>query len=49
MDYIAAVSWATLEPVEQVHAGDLFAIAAWVGTTRLLDNFIVSNESPQLN
>ncbi len=48
IDYIAAVNWATLEPVEQVRAGDLFAVAAWVGTTRLLDNFIVSNESPQL-
>jgi pantoate--beta-alanine ligase len=41
VDYIAAVSWATLEPVETALAGTLFAVAAWVGKTRLIDNFLV--------
>jgi pantoate--beta-alanine ligase len=41
VDYIAAVDWATLEPVNEVGPGNLFAVAAWVGTTRLIDNFVV--------
>ncbi|HEV2323412.1 MAG TPA: pantoate--beta-alanine ligase [Terracidiphilus sp.] len=41
VDYIALVDWATLEPVETVAAGTLFAVAAWVGTTRLIDNTIL--------
>jgi pantoate--beta-alanine ligase len=47
VDYIAAVDWATLEPVKEVkEAGKvgsrtLFAVAAFVGTTRLIDNFVV--------
>jgi pantoate--beta-alanine ligase len=41
VDYIAAVNWATLEPVETAQPGTLFAIAAWVGKTRLIDNFVV--------
>jgi pantoate--beta-alanine ligase len=41
VDYIAAVNWATLEPVQTAAPGTLFAVAAWVGTTRLIDNFIV--------
>ncbi|WP_263358752.1 pantoate--beta-alanine ligase [Acidicapsa ligni] len=41
IDYIAAVDWGTLLPVEKVVPGNLFAIAAWVGSTRLIDNFIV--------
>ena len=40
VDYIAAVDWATLEPVELLVQGGLFAIAAYVGTTRLIDNFV---------
>jgi pantoate--beta-alanine ligase len=40
LDYIAAVDWATLEPVDIVGPGTLFAVAAWVGTTRLIDNLI---------
>jgi pantoate--beta-alanine ligase len=40
IDYIAAVDWATLEPVSEVVPGNLFAVAAFVGTTRLIDNFI---------
>ena len=41
VDYIAAVDWATLEPVEVAAPGTLFAVAAWVGETRLIDNAII--------
>lgn len=41
IDYIAAVDWATLQPIETARPGTLFAVAAWVGKTRLIDNFIV--------
>jgi pantoate--beta-alanine ligase len=40
-DYIALVDWATLEPVATAAPGTLFAVAAWVGATRLIDNTIV--------
>jgi pantoate--beta-alanine ligase len=38
LDYAAIVSSTTLEPVEQISPGDLIAVAAWVGDTRLIDN-----------
>jgi pantoate--beta-alanine ligase len=41
IDYIAAVDWATLQPVEVAVPGTLFAVAAWVGQTRLIDNAIL--------
>lgn len=41
VDYIQAVDWATLDPVERVEPGTLFAVAAFVGKTRLIDNFLV--------
>jgi pantoate--beta-alanine ligase len=41
VDYIAAVDWATLEPVKTAEPGTLFAVAAWVGITRLIDNVVV--------
>lgn len=41
IDYIVAVDWATLLPVEQALPGTLFAVAAWVGKTRLIDNMII--------
>jgi pantoate--beta-alanine ligase len=41
VDYVALVDWATLEPVEVAAPGMLFAVAAWVGTTRLIDNTIL--------
>lgn len=40
VDYVAAVDWATLEPVDELVPGTLFAVAAFVGTTRLIDNFV---------
>jgi pantoate--beta-alanine ligase len=42
VDYIQLVDWATLEPAETAVAGSLFAVAAWVGATRLIDNTILS-------
>lgn len=38
IDYIEVVDWSTLEPVDFATPGALFAVAAWVGTTRLIDN-----------
>lgn len=40
-DYIEVVDWATLEPVEIAVPGTLFAVAAYVGPTRLIDNAIL--------
>jgi pantoate--beta-alanine ligase len=41
VDFVALVDWATLEPVEIAAPGTLFAVAAWVGATRLIDNTIL--------
>ena len=41
VDYIALIDWATLEPVEVAAPGTLFAVAAWVGMTRLIDNAVL--------
>jgi pantoate--beta-alanine ligase len=41
VDYIELVNWATLEPMESVAPGSLFAVAGWVGATRLIDNAIL--------
>jgi len=41
MDYIELVDWATLETVNTAVPGSLFAVAAWVGKTRLIDNTIL--------
>lgn len=41
VDYLALVDWATLEPVETAVPGTLFAVAAYVGSTRLIDNTIL--------
>jgi pantoate--beta-alanine ligase len=40
VDYLAAVDAQTLLPVDSVVRGTLVAIAAWVGSTRLIDNFL---------
>jgi pantoate--beta-alanine ligase len=42
VDYIALVDWATLEPVEIAAPGSLFAVAAYVGPTRLIDNTVLA-------
>lgn len=41
IDYIALVDWNTLLPVETAAPGTLFAVAAYVGSTRLIDNAIL--------
>ncbi len=41
IDYIALVDRSTLLPVETAAPGALFAVAAWVGSTRLIDNTIL--------
>ena len=42
VEYIEVVDWKTLEPVENAASGTLFAVAAWVGETRLIDNTIIA-------
>jgi pantoate--beta-alanine ligase len=42
VDYIALVDWSTLEPVDTAVPGTLFAVAAYVGSTRLIDNAILN-------
>ena len=40
-DYLELVDWATLQPQATAASGNLFAVAAWVGATRLIDNTIL--------
>jgi pantoate--beta-alanine ligase len=44
IDYVAAVDPITLKPVEMVTGPTVLAIAARVGKTRLIDNFVVTPE-----
>lgn len=41
LDYLEAVDADTLLPVLQIQPNTLLAVAAWVGTTRLIDNHLV--------
>ena len=41
IDYLAAVHPETLDPLENTAAGALIAVAAFVGTTRLIDNILL--------
>jgi pantoate--beta-alanine ligase len=41
IDYLALVDWSTLEPVATAVPGTLFAVAAYVGATRLIDNSVL--------
>lgn len=41
VDYIELVDWNTLDPVPTAADGNLFAVAAWIGETRLIDNTIL--------
>ena len=41
IDYSVLVDWSTLQPVEIATPGTLFAVAAWVGQTRLIDNIVI--------
>lgn len=42
VDHLSVVNASTLLPVASVHSGTLVAIAAYVGNTRLIDNFLVA-------
>jgi pantoate--beta-alanine ligase len=42
VDYVELVDWGTLKPVEIAAPGMLFAVAAWVGATRLIDNTVIA-------
>jgi pantoate--beta-alanine ligase len=42
VDYFAIVDANTLQPVKSVETGTLVAVAAYVGNTRLIDNFLVT-------
>jgi pantoate--beta-alanine ligase len=44
VDYVVAVDPMTLKPVDNVEGPTLLAIAARVGATRLIDNFVVEPE-----
>ena len=41
LDYFEVVSADTLEPVCDVSKGGLIAVAAWIGSTRLIDNVVL--------
>ena len=41
-DYAELVNWSTMERLDIAEPGALFAVAAWVGTTRLIDNTILA-------
>jgi len=41
VDYVELVNWETLLPATTAGPGALFAVAAWVGSTRLIDNTII--------
>jgi pantoate--beta-alanine ligase len=42
LDYLSLVNPDTLEPVQEVKQPTLVAVAAWVGSTRLIDNLILN-------
>lgn len=42
VDYVELVDWDNLQPIDTASPGSLFAVAAWVGATRLIDNTILS-------
>ena len=43
IDYVEIVDGLNMQPIEEVREGDLVAIAVRIGTTRLIDNFIVGD------
>jgi pantoate--beta-alanine ligase len=48
VDYIAAVDGETLEPITQLRPGVVIALAAFAGSTRLIDNTILGSDSALL-
>jgi pantoate--beta-alanine ligase len=45
LDYFAIVDPETLDPVSDISKGALVAVAAYLGTTRLIDNIVVGRQS----
>jgi pantothenate synthetase len=45
LDYFEIVDPDTLDPVPDVSRGALVAVAAYLGTTRLIDNIVVGRQS----
>lgn len=45
LDYAAVVDPETLLPLAEISSGALIAVAAWVGSTRLIDNILIENVS----
>ena len=41
LDYLKIVSPETLDEISDIQNGALVAIAAWVGSTRLIDNLLL--------
>lgn len=46
LDYFEVIDQDTLEPVTDVSKGALVAVAAWFGTTRLIDNLVLQGVGP---
>ncbi|MBP7584771.1 MAG: pantoate--beta-alanine ligase [Spirochaetes bacterium] len=44
IDYISLVSYATLQPVSELREKSVIAVAAFFGTTRLIDNMVIEKE-----
>lgn len=45
IDYVAVADADTLQPIERVQDRALLAVAARIGTTRLIDNFVLGEEA----
>ncbi|MGA7382158.1 MAG: pantoate--beta-alanine ligase [Terriglobales bacterium] len=46
LDYLETVNPETLEPVKEIRGETLIALAAFVGGTRLIDNILLTTQSP---
>lgn len=49
IDYLVVVDPDTLEPVEDVSQRAMFAVAAYFGTTRLIDNLLLESTAPSVS
>jgi pantothenate synthetase len=45
MDYLEIIDTENLDPLNKIDDHALVAVAAFVGTTRLIDNFVLLSES----
>jgi pantothenate synthetase len=41
LDYLAIVDYGNLEPVPEISSDTLIALAAYLGSTRLIDNVLI--------